>query len=113
MLTVLPSGQWTERGKRSVEIEGADHGMELSFHLEDRPPQTGPRLHKHPYGETWVVIAGQAEFSDGARTVPVGTGDVIYVGPGTPHKFRSIGEAKLRIVCIHDSGRFSTEWLED
>ncbi|HSK39263.1 MAG TPA: hypothetical protein VK943_05815 [Arenibaculum sp.] len=35
MLTVLQSGQWTERGKRSVEIEGADHGMELSFHLED------------------------------------------------------------------------------
>jgi mannose-6-phosphate isomerase-like protein (cupin superfamily) len=37
---------------------------------------------------------------------------VIYVPAGTPHKFTSIGEEPLKMVCIHQSAEFVTEWLE-
>ena len=33
-------------------------------------------------------------------------------GAGMAHKFTSTGETPLRMVCIHVSPIFSTEWLE-
>lgn len=112
MMKLLSSGQRTERGKRSFEIQGREHGVELCVILEDMPAGSGPRLHKHPYGEAWVVTSGKAESTDGTNATTAATGDIIFVGPETPHKFKSIGDEPLKIVCIHASGRFSTEWLE-
>jgi mannose-6-phosphate isomerase-like protein (cupin superfamily) len=62
--------------------------------------------------KVWVVIAGRAAFTNGEQTVEVGVGDVMYVGAETPHTFRSIGDEPLEMVCIHESPKFSTEWLE-
>ena len=109
MMKLLSSGQWTERGKHSFDVQGREHGVELCIILEDMPAGSGPRLHKHPYGEAWVVSSGKAEFSDGTKSVTASTGDIVFVGPETPHKFNSIGDEPLKIVCIHASGRFDTE----
>jgi mannose-6-phosphate isomerase-like protein (cupin superfamily) len=111
-MKILRSGQWTDRSQPSFEVEGREHGVELSVIVEDMPAGRGPRLHKHPYGEAWVVCSGKAEFSDGTKTEAVGTGDVIFVGPESPHKFRSIGDEPLKMVCVHGAGKFSTQWLE-
>ena len=111
-MKILRSGQFTERSRPSFDVEGREHGVELSVIVEDMPAGRGPRLHKHPYGETWVVYSGSAEFSDGTKTEAIGTGDVIFVGPDSPHKFRSIGDEPLKMVCVHGAGRFSTHWLE-
>jgi mannose-6-phosphate isomerase-like protein (cupin superfamily) len=112
MIDVVHSGQWLQGGKTAFEILGKDHGAAVTLILEDAPKGGGPRLHKHPYGETWVVTGGRAAFTSGGETVEAGTGDVIYVGAETPHKFTSIGDEKLRMVCIHQSQYFVTEWLE-
>lgn len=76
------------------------------------PNGGGPRLHRHPYGETWVVTGGRAAFTNGHEALEAAIGDVIYVPAGTPHKFPSTGDSPLRMVCIHQSDRFVTEWLE-
>jgi hypothetical protein len=34
-------------------LEGADHGSTISVSLDDSEPGRGPRLHRHPYDETW------------------------------------------------------------
>ena len=67
MMKLLSSGQWTERGKPSFDVQGREHGVELCVILEDMPAGGGPKLHKHPYGEAWVVSSGKAEFSDGTQ----------------------------------------------
>ena len=112
-MKLVHSLQWTGRGDRSFEVQGAEHGVELSIIAEDMPPGGGPKLHKHPYGEAWVVVSGKAEFSDGTNAMIAATGDIVFVGAGDPHKFRSVGEEPLKMVCIHAAGRFSTQWLED
>jgi mannose-6-phosphate isomerase-like protein (cupin superfamily) len=111
-LELMRSGQWQPGGKTAVEYQGFEHNSQVTLIIEDMPSGGGPRLHKHPYGEVWVVIAGCAAFTDGQRTVEAGVGDVMYVGAETPHKFTSIGEGSLRMVCIHESPKFHTDWLE-
>ena len=79
----------------------------------DAPPGGGPKLHRHPYEEVFLVQKGNATFTAGEETIEVGGGQVVVVPAGVPHKFVSSGEERLRQVDIHASDRFDTEWLED
>lgn len=50
---------------------------------------TGPRLHRHPYTETFVIAPA-----------------------GMPHTFSVLGPGVYESVHIHESDHFVTEWLE-
>jgi mannose-6-phosphate isomerase-like protein (cupin superfamily) len=94
-----------------VNFEGEPYGADISFILTDNEPGQGPALHRHPYPETWIVRDGRAVFYADGDEVEAGPGDVLVVGPGTPHRFRNLGPGRLELVCIHAAARFSTEWL--
>ena len=79
-------------------IQGAEHGATISLILDRSNPGQGPKLHRHPYDETWLVIAGP--------------GDVVIVPANTPHKFTNEGVAPSRLVCIHANPTVIGEWLE-
>jgi mannose-6-phosphate isomerase-like protein (cupin superfamily) len=104
------------RGGASVEgtvlFQGGDHGSQVSFFLVDDAPGQGPRLHRHPYTETWIVQAGRALFVAGEEEVRPEPGEILVVGAGTPHKFVGLGPGRLRLVCIHASPRLIQEDLE-
>jgi quercetin dioxygenase-like cupin family protein len=79
---------------------------------EDHGPGGGPRLHRHPYDETWVVIEGSLTFQAGEERFAAGPGDIVVVPPETPHRFTNDGPGTSRLVCIHAHPTFDTEWLE-
>ncbi len=93
-------------------LKGEDHGATISVILDHSEPGHGPRLHKHPYDETWVVIDGNITFQAGEGQLEAGPGDLVIVPPQTPHKFTNNGPGRANLVCIHASPRFVTEWLE-
>jgi mannose-6-phosphate isomerase-like protein (cupin superfamily) len=93
-------------------LRGDDHGATVSLILDNSGPGGGPRLHKHPYDETWVVERGELVFQLGEELYDVGSGDVVIVPPDVPHKFTNKGPERSRMVCIHASPRMITEWLE-
>lgn len=93
-------------------LKGEDHGATTSLILDRSEPGQGPRLHKHPYDETWVVIAGSLTFEAGPDQFEAGPGDIVVVPPDTPHRFINSGSEPSDLVCIHASPRFVTEWLE-
>jgi quercetin dioxygenase-like cupin family protein len=93
-------------------LTGADHGATISLIVDRSDPGQGPRLHSHPYDETWVVIDGNLTFHSGEERLNAGPGDVVIVPPGTPHKFVNDGPGRAYLVCIHASPTFVTEWLE-
>ena len=97
----------------AVEFAGAAHGSEVSFFLGDLPPGKGPGLHKHPYSETCIVRFGQAAMTVDGEEVVAGAGDIVVIGPETPHRFAAIGDERLDMVCIHASERFVIERLND
>ena len=94
------------------DLKGAEHGATVSLILDHSEPGEGPRLHRHPYDETWVVIEGHLTFQAGEEQLEAGPGDIVVVPPGVPHKFTNQGPDRSNLVCIHASPTMSTEWLE-
>jgi mannose-6-phosphate isomerase-like protein (cupin superfamily) len=63
-------------------LKGEDHGASISLILDQSDPGHGPRLHRHPYDETWVVIEGSLTFQSGDERLAAGPGDIVIVRPG-------------------------------
>lgn len=97
---------------RSREHVGTDIGAGVCVIAVDSDPGEGPRLHRHPYEEVFVVHEGEATFTLGDEQLVGRAGDVLVAPAGTPHKFVNTGTGPLRQVDIHVSPRFDTEWLE-
>ncbi len=93
-------------------LYGADHGASISLILDNSEPGQGPKLHKHPYDETWVVERGQLTFQLGDELLDIGPGDIVIAPPNVPHKFTNQGPGRSSMVCIHAAPKMQTEWLE-
>ena len=101
-----------EHTAHSHEFVGAEHGdVPFSVILVHSKPGVGPKLHRHPYSEVFIVEAGRATFRIGDETIVVDAGHVVVSPPGEAHGFTNSGDGELRLVAIHGAGRFSTEWL--
>jgi mannose-6-phosphate isomerase-like protein (cupin superfamily) len=97
----------------TVRFEGEPSGSGVSLFLVYNQPGEGPDLHRHPYSETWIVRSGAARFTADGEDVAAGPGDIVVVGPETPHKFKNSGTGRLDLVCVHDSPRIIQEELEE
>jgi mannose-6-phosphate isomerase-like protein (cupin superfamily) len=42
-----------------------------------------------------------------------GAGDIVIIGPDTPHRFTAIGTEPLDMIAIHASDRIVIEWLSE
>jgi len=97
---------WTENYE---ELPG---GANVSIILESTTRSgVGPRLHRHPYAETFVIRRGSATFTVGDEELVGHAGQVIVVPAGTSHKFAT-GRDGYEALHIHANARFETEWLE-
>lgn len=103
---------WTDRTTPwQGEFQGFGFGSEVSIiftHL-DRPGG-GPKLHRHPYAETFIVRKGTVIFSDGTASFEASAGDIVVVPEGVPHMFTG-KSGEVEMIDIHASRRFVTEWL--
>ena len=96
------------------DFEGHRYGdVASTFIWVQMKPGRGPRLHRHPYAEIFIVLEGQARYTVGDETIEASGGQVLIAPPDTPHKFVNNGSGILRQVDIHCNDRFVTEWLEE
>jgi mannose-6-phosphate isomerase-like protein (cupin superfamily) len=101
-----------EHSEHAHEFVGGEHGdVPFCIILVHSQPGVGPKLHRHPYAEVFVVEAGQATFTIGHETVVVDAGRVVVSPAGEAHAFTNTGTTELRLTSIHGAGRFDTEWL--
>lgn len=71
----------------------------------------GPRLHTHPYAETFIIRRGGATFTIADEIFDARAGQILVAPADTPHKFvTSVGGYEA--VHIHSGERFETTWLE-
>lgn len=68
----------------------------------------GPRLHVHPYDETFIVTEGRARFFVGEAMLDAEAGDVVFGPAGVPHRFENLGPGRLQTIDIHHS----PEWIQ-
>lgn len=99
-------------GPHSHEFVGEDHDdVPLSIILVHSQPGVGPKLHRHPYAEVFLVESGEATFQVGDEHLVVPAGHGVVSPPGEPHGFVNSGPDELRLIAIHAAGQFNTEWL--
>ncbi|TWD81360.1 cupin domain [Kribbella amoyensis] len=97
---------WTENYE---ELPG---GAGISIILEATTQAgVGPRLHMHPYAETFIIRRGSATFTVDGTELVGRAGQVLVVPADTPHKF-STGPDGYEAVHIHANSSFETTWLE-
>ena len=113
MHTVTRRSEHLQEGGRTALFEGKGFGSGVTFFWVDNAPGEGPPLHRHPYSETWAVISGSAVVTADGEVVEVSEGDIMVIGPGTPHKFQATGTERLHMVCMHDSPHLVEEELDD
>src|SRR5919201_5917830 len=82
--------------RKGDSIAGGEYGATISVILDDSEPGRGPRLHRHPYDETWVVQQGNLTFQLGEEQFAVGPGDIVIAPPGAPHKFTNDGPGQSK-----------------
>jgi len=111
MHKVIRSGELEPSPGGTITFEGEPHGSGVSFFLVNSQPGAGPDLHRHPYSETWIVRAGTARFTADGDELEASPGDLVVVGPNTPHMFKNVGDDRLDIICIHASPRMIQEDL--
>jgi mannose-6-phosphate isomerase-like protein (cupin superfamily) len=98
--------------EHSHEFAGAEHGdVPFSVILVHTAPGTGPKLHRHPYAELFIVESGEATFQLGDERIVVGAGHLVAGPPNVPHGFTNTGSIELRLTAIHGAAEFNTEWL--
>ena len=99
-------------GEDANEVQGHNHNAAVSVIVVDAPPGGGPKLHRHPYEEVFVIHEGSVAFTAGGETIEAKGGQVVVVPAGVAHKFTNSGTGRLRQVDVHASDKFVTEWLE-
>lgn len=114
MTSITEPSEWLVDVERfHGEWEGGERGADICV-IANRidGPGGGPRLHTHPYPETFVIRRGHGLFTAGDRKIEATTGQILVVPAGTPHKFENLGPGPLETIDIHGNGKFITEWLE-
>jgi len=72
-----------EPTEHSHEFVGAEHGdVPFCVILVHSKPGVGPKLHRLPYAEVFVVESGQATFRIGDESIVVEGGNVVVSPPG-------------------------------
>ena len=110
---VIERTDWARVPDRwSGEVEGEPYGAGISIIFNSTTKVgAGPRLHRHPYPETFVIRTGRALFTVGDQTVDAVAGQIVVVPANVPHAFKNLGPEPLESVNIHESGTFVTVWL--
>jgi mannose-6-phosphate isomerase-like protein (cupin superfamily) len=111
---VIERDQWADHPELwKGEFQGGEHGADVSvvFYVTDEIGD-GPRLHSHPYPETFIIRIGRALFTLGDEKIEARAGQILVAPSGMPHKFENLGPGRLETTDIHLAGKFSTDWLE-
>ena len=120
--TLTPDGRAATLGRRfdpatdgpwRGSVEGLALGGEVTvLAYGTDTPGAGPRLHVHPYDETFIIIEGRARFFIGETTIDAAAGEVLLGPAGVPHRFENLGPGRLQTVDIHHSPRWIQTDLE-
>lgn len=98
---------------RDEDFEGYLHGSPVSIIREySARPGAGPRLHRHPYVETFLVHAGRALFTVADEQLVAVGGQILVVPALVAHRFEVLDGGTYEATHIHANDRFVTEWLE-
>ncbi len=77
-------------------------------------PGAGPPPHvQHREDESFYVLEGEFEFSNGEETLRVGAGTLLYIPKGTLHTHKNVGEGVGRMLVTQTPGGLYEHFFEE
>ncbi|KFL30131.1 cupin [Devosia riboflavina] len=113
-MQIIEQNEWaTAPGLWNGIWEGGTHGAPITviFHSSEGFGH-GPKLHTHPYSETFIIEVGRALFVIGEEEFEAEAGQILVCPAGVPHKYTNLGPGLLKAVNIHANGTSVIDWLE-
>ena len=108
--TKLTRDDWASaEGHWRGRVIGKELGTEVTilFFSSDEVG-AGPKLHKHPYDELFIVRQGRALFTVGDEKIEAEAGDILLGPAEVPHKFVNLGPGRLETTDVH----MNPEWIQ-
>lgn len=112
---ILNRSDWAKRSDVWLgAFEGSMFGTNASvmFYTTDQIGK-GPKLHRHPYDEIFIIRNGKALFTVGEQQIEASAGQIVFGPANVPHKYHSLGPDRLETIDIHVSDQFIQENLEE
>ena len=100
-------------GMELAVFNGFENNANVSFFLCDFSPGIGPKKHRHPYEETFIVLEGEMEAIVEGTTYIVKEGNIMVVPAGKWHEFSNKSDKKVKTVNIHPVAVMDTEWYSE
>jgi len=97
-------------GGNVANFQGIEHGANVSFFVVHFSQGEGPRKHRHPYEETFVILEGEIELLIDGMSQQAGGGKIAVIPAGAWHEFKVISEKPVNMINIHPTSKMVTEW---
>lgn len=91
-------------------FQGIEHGANASFFIVRFTTGEGPRKHRHPYEETFIILEGEIEVFVGQEIFRIDSGKIAIIPKGIWHTFTVRSETPALMVNIHPVPKMLTEW---
>lgn len=97
-------------GAEVTTFQGIEHGANVSFFIVRFSPGQGPKKHRHPYEEIFIILEGEIEATIDGETQMIGEGRIAIIPVNTWHEFKLCYDKPARLVNIHPVPQMITEW---
>lgn len=97
-------------GTEVANFQGFEHGANISFFVVEFSPGQGPRKHRHPYEETFIILDGEIEVKVEDKIQRLGSGKIVIIPADTWHEFKNNSDKLLLMINIHPVSKMITEW---
>jgi quercetin dioxygenase-like cupin family protein len=106
----LIHGPVTAGGGELRQLTGEDYGLVTSVMTSRVPPGSGPKRHRHPHAEIFVLHDGQGRYEVEGHPIEALAGDMVIIPPDAWHSFTNTGSSDLRVTAIHQNPRAASEF---
>lgn len=93
-------------------FQGLKHGANVSFFIVHFSPSKGPRKHRHPYEETFIILEGEIEAIVDGEAKILRENHIAIIPAGIWHEFKNRSEKHAFMINIHPVPEMVTEWAE-
>jgi quercetin dioxygenase-like cupin family protein len=106
----LLRGPVTDAGGELRVFTGSEYGLITSIMVSRVVPGGGPRRHRHPHAEIFVIEEGQGRYEVEGSIFDAEAGDLLIVPPDAWHSFTNTGTSTMRLTAVHQNPRAETEF---
>ncbi|HSL28589.1 MAG TPA: cupin domain-containing protein [Anaerolineales bacterium] len=97
-------------GGEVAVFNGFEQEASVSFFIVHIAPGKGPKKHRHPYEEIFILLDGEIEAVVEDQLQTIGKDRIVIIPAGTWHEFRVCSDSPVSMINLHPVPKMITEW---